>query len=171
MRTTTTRIRRLCAAACAAPLLVLAGAAGAGATAPTTVPAAAFAAPHAPRATSGEILQLVNAERAKENCPALKENSQLQEAAQSFADDAYKNKLQNHTGSDGSSPENRIQKAGYNASRTGENMYYGSTDAKDIVDWWIGSSGHHANMVDCRFTDTGVAVSGNYAVQVFAAPS
>ncbi|WP_438319340.1 CAP domain-containing protein [Streptomyces sp. HUAS TT3] len=49
--------------------------------------------------------------------------------------------------------------------------FNGSTDAKAAVDWWIGSSGHHANMVNCAFVDTGVGVSDNYAVQVFGTPA
>ncbi|WP_405881684.1 CAP domain-containing protein [Streptomyces sp. NBC_01136] len=167
MRTNTTRIRRLCAAACTAPLLVFAGAAGAGATAAATAPAAA---PGALQVTGGEILQLVNAERGKANCPALNENAQLTQAAKTFADDAEKNNLTNHTGSDGSSPQQRIKEAGYNAGPTAENMAWGSTDAKKIVDDWMGSSGHRANIVNCALTDTGVAVSGKYTVQVFAAP-
>ncbi|MFG2294896.1 CAP domain-containing protein [Streptomyces sp. NPDC048603] len=64
-------------------------------------------------ATPGEILELVNAERAKSGCPALKENAQLAKAAQPFAEDASKNNLDDHTGSDGSSPEQRIAAAGY----------------------------------------------------------
>lgn len=167
MSTTTTRIRRLCAAACAAPLLVFAGAAGAGATAAATSPADV---PRALQASPGEILQLVNAERAKANCPALHENGQLASAAKTFADDASKNNLTNHTGSDGSSPQQRIKEAGYTAGPTAENMAWGSTDAKQIVDNWIKSPGHHGNMVNCAYKDTGVAVSGKYAVQVFAAP-
>lgn len=164
---TTTRIRGLCAAACAAPLLVLAGAAAAGA-ATAVVPAAA---PGVVTATPGEILQLVNAERAKAGCPALKENAQLAKAAQTFADDAAKNNLTSHTGSDGSTVPQRIKDAGYEARMFGENMFNGSTDAKAAVDWWTGSPGHRANMVNCAFVDTGVGVSGTYAVQVFATPS
>ncbi|MFG2119859.1 CAP domain-containing protein [Streptomyces sp. NPDC048710] len=158
MRTTTTLIRRLCAAACAAPLLFV-GAAGAGA-----------AVTLAPAASPGEILQMVNAERAKANCPALQENGQLTKAAQTFADDASKNHLTNHTGSDGSSYSQRIKDAGYNAGPAAENMSWGTTDAKTIVDGWMNSSGHRGNIVNCDYKDTGVAVSGDYAVQVFASP-
>ncbi|WP_432172362.1 CAP domain-containing protein [Streptomyces sp. Tue6028] len=168
---TSTRIRRLCAATCAAPLLVLAGAAGAGA-ATATVPATT---PNVVQATPSEILDLVNAERAKANCPALKENAQLTKAAQVFADDASKNNLTTHTGSDGSTDAQRVKDAGYNAKESigvGENMAWGSsTDAKSIVDGWIKSSGHHRNIVNCSYVDTGVAVSGKYAVQVFASPA
>ncbi|MEU7057802.1 CAP domain-containing protein [Streptomyces sp. NPDC046197] len=168
MRTTTTRIRRLCAAACAAPLLVLAGAVGAGATAAAPAPASV---PRALQASPSEILQLVNSERAKANCPALKENAQLTKAAQTFADDASKHNLTNHTGSDGSTVQQRIKDAGYNAGPTAENMSWGTTDAKQIVDGWLKSTkGHKETILNCSYTDTGVGVSGNYAVQVFASP-
>ncbi|MFD8412120.1 CAP domain-containing protein [Streptomyces sp. NPDC059650] len=53
----------------------------------------------------------------------------------------------------------------------GENMFNGRTDAKAAVDCWIGSSGHHANMVNRAFVHTGVGVSGHDAVQVFGTPA
>ncbi|WP_063886411.1 CAP domain-containing protein [Streptomyces sp. NRRL S-31] len=156
---TTTRLRCLCAAACAAPLL-FGGAAG-----------AAAATAVAPAASPSEILQLVNAERQKAGCQALSENGQLTKAAQVFAEDASKNHLTNHTGSDGSSYSQRIKDAGYTGARAeAENMAWGSTDANTIVSGWMKSAGHHRNIVDCDFKDTGVAVSGDYAVQVFATP-
>ncbi|MFF7352831.1 MULTISPECIES: CAP domain-containing protein [Streptomyces] len=159
MRITTTLTRRLCATACAVPLL-LTGAAGAGA-----------AVNLAPAASPGEILQLVNAERAKANCPALHENAQLTKAAQTFADDASKNHLTSHTGSDGSSYTQRIKDAGYNAGPSSENMSWGTTDAKTIVDGWMNSQkGHRETILNCSYKDTGVAVSGDYAVQLFASP-
>ncbi|MCX4457730.1 CAP domain-containing protein [Streptomyces sp. NBC_01340] len=168
MRTKSNRIRRVCVAACAAPLLVLTGAAGAGAAATVTVPAAV---PRALQATPGEILQLVNAERAKADCPALHENAQLTQAAKVFADDADKNNITTHTGSDGSTYQQRIKEAGYNAGPAAENMAWGSsTDAKEVVDGWMKSAGHKGNILNCSFTDTGVAVSGKYKVQVFATP-
>jgi uncharacterized protein YkwD len=146
---------------------VLTGAAGAGAAATATVPASV---PRALQTSPGEILQLVNAERAKANCPALHENAQLTHAAKVFADDADKNNITTHTGSDGSSPQQRIKDAGYNAGPSAENMSWGDTSAKQVVDGWMGSGGHKGNIVNCSFTDTGVAVSGKYSIQLFAAP-
>ncbi|MFK0020372.1 CAP domain-containing protein [Streptomyces sp. NPDC090798] len=168
MRTKSNRIRRVCVAACAAPLLVLTGAAAAGAAATVTVPAAV---PRALQTSPGEVLQLVNAERAKAGCPALHENPQLTHAAKVFADDADKHNITSHTGSDGSSPQQRIKDAGYNAGPSAENMSWGDTSAKQVVDGWMSSTrGHKDNIVNCSFTDTGVAVSGKYTVQLFAAP-
>ncbi|MGW1506284.1 CAP domain-containing protein [Streptomyces mirabilis] len=146
---------------------MLTGAAAAGAAATATVPAAA---PRALQTSPGEVLQLVNAEREKANCPALHENAQLTHAAKVFADDAAKNNLTDHTGSDGSTPQTRIKEAGYNAGPSAENMSWGDTSAKQVVDGWMGSAGHKGNIVNCSFKDTGVAVSGKYTIQLFAAP-
>lgn len=167
MRTKSNRIRRVCVAACAAPLLVLTGAAAAGAAATVTVPAAA---PRALQTSPGEVLQLVNAEREKAGCSALHENAQLTAAAKVFAEDAAKNNLTTHTGSDGSTPQTRIKEAGYNAGPSGENMSWGKPDAKGVVDGWMGSGGHKGNIVNCSYTDAGTAVSGKYTVQLYAAP-
>ncbi|MFF3136614.1 CAP domain-containing protein [Streptomyces mirabilis] len=167
MRTKSNRIRRVCVAACAAPLLVLSGAAAAGAAATATVPASV---PRALQTSPGEILQLVNAERAKANCPALHENAQLTHAAKIFADDAAKHNLTDHTGTDGSTPQTRIKEAGYKAGPSAENMSWGDTSAKQAVDGWMNSASHKGNILNCSFTDTGVAVSGKYSIQLFAAP-
>ncbi|MFF7594044.1 CAP domain-containing protein [Streptomyces mirabilis] len=168
MRTKSNRIRRVCVAACAAPLLVLSGAAAAGAAATVTVPASV---PRALQTSPGEVLQLVNVEREKVHCPALHENAQLTHAAKVFADDAAKNNITTHTGSDGSSPQQRIKDAGYNAGPSAENMSWGDTSAKQVVDGWMTSGkGHKDNILNCSFKDTGVAVSGKYTVQLFAAP-
>jgi uncharacterized protein YkwD len=126
--------------------------------------------PRAPQTSPGEILQLVNAERAKVNCPALHENAQLTHAAKVFADDAAKHNLTDHTGSDGSTPQTRIKEAGYNAGPSAENMSWGDTSAKQAVDGWMNSGAHKGNILNCSFTDTGVAVSGKYSIQLFAAP-
>ncbi|MGW1756769.1 CAP domain-containing protein [Streptomyces mirabilis] len=146
---------------------MLTGAAAAGAAATVTVPAAA---PRALQTSPGEVLQLVNAEREKANCPALHENAQLTQAAKVFAEDAAKNNLTDHTGTDGSTPQTRIKEAGYNAGPSAENMSWGDTSAKQVVDGWMGSGGHKGNIVNCSFKDTGVAVSGKYTIQLFAAP-
>ncbi|WP_406184998.1 CAP domain-containing protein [Streptomyces sp. NBC_01006] len=173
MKTRTRSLRRLSVAACAVPLLLTGVAAG---TAAAAAPAAApQSAPATLRAISaGEILTLVNAERAKvPNCPALVANAQLTQAAQTHADDMAKNNLTGHTGSDGSNETARLDKVGYKWGAWGENVSGpGYADAAATVNGWMTSSSgiHKANILNCNFTETGVGVSGDRAVQVFAKP-
>jgi uncharacterized protein YkwD len=171
MRTTNHRIRRACAAACAAPLLVVGVAATAGAAQATASPASVPRAVQA--STPGEILALVNQARAQAGCDPLKEDPRLMAAAQAHADDMTKNNITSHTGSDGSSYLDRMQKAGYNPQGpSSENMSWGHPNAKSHVDGWLNSTkGHREAMLNCTYVETGIGTSGDNAVQLFAVKS
>ncbi|MGW1894990.1 CAP domain-containing protein [Streptomyces sp. NPDC002004] len=172
MRTTNHRIRRVCAAACTAPLLVLGAAVAA---APATVIAPQASVTRAVEESSpGEILALVNAERAKVGCDPLKEDSRLMQAAQAHADDMAANGLTGHTGSDGSSDLTRMERAGYSpAGRSAENVSGpGYNSSKAHVDGWMASNrGHRDTILNCEFKETGIGTNGQYAVQLFAVRS
>ncbi|MGW1891048.1 CAP domain-containing protein [Streptomyces sp. NPDC002004] len=173
MRIKSHRIRRLCVATCAAPLLVYTGA--------TAATAAAVAAPvgtqssvrsAVQQASANDIFALVNEEHEKAGCPALKENAKLTEAAKIHAEDMSKNNLTSHDGSDGSDVPDRLQRVGYSYSAWGENVSGPGYDtAADHVRGWMNSDPHRRTIQSCEFTETGVAVSGDRAVQVFAKPS
>lgn len=167
MKTRSHRIRCIAVAACAAPLL-LAGAGAAGAVTTAAHPAAQGVVQ---QASASEILSLVNAEREKAGCQPLAENAQLTKAAQDHAADMAKNNLTGHTGSNGSTVPQRIEEAGYTWGSWGENVSGPGYDtAKAHVDGWLNSPAHKADMLRCSYTETGVAVSGDRAVQVFATP-
>lgn len=161
MRTGTRRVRRLLLAACAAPLLFTGAAGVAVASAPDTVR----------DSNAGEIVTLVNAERAKADCPALTVNPKLTQAAQAHADDMARNNLTGHTGSDGSNEQTRLDRVGYKWRAWAENVSGpGYADSKAHVAGWMGSDVHKGNILNCSFTETGVGVSGDRAVQMFATP-
>jgi uncharacterized protein YkwD len=154
-------------------LLVLTGAAGAGAVAATTPTGAApLGRPGvSEQSSASEILSLVNEERTKAGCSALKENSKLTQAAQTHANDMAAHHLTGHTGSDGSNEETRLDRVGYKWSGWGENVSGpGYDSAKAHVDGWLGSPAHKRAMLNCSFTETGVGTSGQYAVQMFGTP-
>jgi uncharacterized protein YkwD len=82
-----------------------------------------------------------------------------------------------HTGADGSSPMQRVTRAGYTWKIAGENLALGRMTAREAVDGWLASPGHCANIMDPRFTETGIALAvgrgrdrPTYWVQTFAAP-
>ncbi|MEV7723425.1 CAP domain-containing protein [Streptomyces sp. NPDC087917] len=173
MRTRNRWIRCVCAAACTAPLLVMGGAAAASAV-PVSAAASVSASvtPLTVRASSpGEILSLVNAERAKAGCEPLKADPRLMQAAQAHADDMAANGLTGHDGSDGSSALSRMEKAGYSpAGQSSENVSGpGFDSSKADVDGWMASErGHRAAILNCAFKETGIGTSGQFAVEVFA---
>ncbi|MFD8951771.1 CAP domain-containing protein [Streptomyces xanthophaeus] len=111
----------------------------------------------------GKVLQLVNEARTAAGCQPLTVDPKLTAAAQEYANDT----TTSHKGSDGSSVEDRLKKAGATFSASAENIAWGSGDEKVHVDGWLASTGHAGNIKNCNFTKTGVAVAGDRIVQVF----
>ncbi|MFJ3880202.1 CAP domain-containing protein [Streptomyces sp. NPDC090077] len=172
MGTRNTRLRRVCAAACTAPLLLLGGVAFAGAA--HAAPYTATVTRAVQQSSPGEILALVNAERAKANCEPLKEDPRLMQAAQAHADDMAANNLTAHDGSDGSTALSRMQRAGYDPmGPSAENVSGpGYDSSKAHVDGWMASDrGHRATILNCQYKETGIGTNGQFAVELFAVQS
>ncbi|HEX2864806.1 MAG TPA: CAP domain-containing protein, partial [Deinococcales bacterium] len=88
-------------------------------------------------------------------------NSKLEAAALTHTQDMVKNNYFDHIGSDGSNPGTRATAAGYNWYTIGENIAAGYPDAASVMDGWLRSPGHCANIMNPNFKDIGVAsVSG-----------
>jgi uncharacterized protein YkwD len=103
-----------------------------------------------------QILDLVNQERAKVGADPLRINAQLDQAADLHTQDQANMDKMSHTGSNGSTMSERIQDAGYQYSTAGENVAAGYSDAEAVVDGWMGSSRHRANILNDNFDDLGV---------------
>ncbi|MFF3502997.1 CAP domain-containing protein [Streptomyces sp. NPDC003247] len=118
-------------------------------SAPVTVSAEAQAA--------AEVLKLVNEERSKVGCSALSANSALAGLAQSFSEDMAARGFFDHTDPDGATPWDRAAKAGI-SDLGGENIARGQADAAAVMEAWMNSPGHRANILNCDFTTLGVGV-------------
>lgn len=103
-----------------------------------------------------QIVKLTNEERAKEGCPALKSNRKLNRAAQQHSNDMMQNGFFSHTGSDGSSVGNRVREMGYSYRRVAENIARGYRSPEAVMEGWMNSSGHRANILNCSLTEIGV---------------
>lgn len=123
------------------------------------------------------LLLLVNEQRAqgclcgdKEMAPTnpLSWNETLEEAAQIHSDDMYDNSHFDHTGTDESTPPQRLQRVGYKYTTWGENISYNYYTEESTTRAWINSPPHCRNIMNPSFTEMGVARSGNYWTQVFA---
>lgn len=114
-----------------------------------------------------------NAERTAAGRSPLTLSSPLTQAAQAHAEDLARRRTLSHTGADGSSVADRVTRRGYRYRRVGENVAFqgGYRDAVQVVDNWMNSSGHRANILQSDFTEIGIgyAASGDrhYFVQVF----
>ncbi len=103
----------------------------------------------------GEIVSLINKARTDAGLPALNVNAQLAAAAQGHSNDMACFGLLSHSGSNGSTPLQRIAAAGYSASFA-EEMIYASGYPQDAFDWWMGDPTHRDIILDTRVTDIGV---------------
>ncbi|MEU1464219.1 CAP domain-containing protein [Streptomyces sp. NPDC005727] len=108
-------------------------------------------------AVEAEVLKLVNEERAKVGCSALSANSSLTALAEAFSDDMAARGFFDHTDPDGATPWDRAAKAGI-TDLGGENIARGQTDAAAVMDAWMNSPGHRANILNCDFKTLGVGV-------------
>ncbi|GAT80161.1 hypothetical protein STXM2123_863 [Streptomyces sp. F-3] len=121
---------------------------------------------------AARIVELVNSERAKAGCSPVKPNAALTEAARAHSEDMAAHRNMSHTGSDGSSPGDRLTRAGYDWRTYGENVAYGYSTPEQVMAGWMSSSGHRANILNCSFTEIGVGLAqpGHYWTQDFGAP-
>src|SRR5271157_2040061 len=85
--------------------------------------------------------------------PPLAWDPDLAAAAQAHSQDMATNQFQSHTGSDGSTPDQRMQQAGYtNASSTGENAFAYASSIDEamqafLIDWGVPDAGHRRNIL------------------------
>ncbi|MCL8016111.1 CAP domain-containing protein [Streptomyces sp. AS02] len=108
-------------------------------------------------AAAAEVLSLVNEERAKVGCSAVSANSSLADLAQDFSEAMADRGFFDHTDPDGASPWDRAAKAGI-TDLGGENIARGQSDAAAVMEAWMNSPGHKANILNCDFKTLGVGV-------------
>jgi uncharacterized protein YkwD len=143
--------------------------------------------PREAAAISQRVLELTNKARASgRECgrepfaaaPPLTLAPLLEKAAMAHSKDMAMHDLFDHKGSDGSSPSDRVTRAGYKWRMIGENLASGVTTADEVVSGWLSSPHHCENIMGPRFTQMGVAYyydkksnGGIYWTQVFGTPA
>ncbi|AKN73252.1 RNA polymerase [Streptomyces sp. PBH53] len=127
----------------------------------------------APAGTVAQVVALVNKERAAAGCGPVTEDPQLDRAAQGHSDDMAARGFFDHTDPDGDGPGERITAAGYRWSTYGENIAKGQQTPQAVMDSWMNSPGHRANILNCSFKNIGVGVhdgaGGPWWTQAFGA--
>lgn len=128
-----------------------------------------------------QLEKLINDERAKSGLPALTVNAQVAAAAKAHAADMLCNNSLSHTGSDGSTPQDRVKKAGFTASLVLEELFalhpaYGG-NPQAAIDWWMNNPTAKADLLNKDASVLGVAyvsseksMLGGYFVVVLAKP-
>lgn len=123
------------------------------------------------------VLELTNEIRAKHGLRPLRMSAKLSEAATWMAEDMASYDYFDHTDRLNRKLGNRLQDFGYAYSLAGENIATGSLSPEKVVEGWMNSPGHRANILRAEFAEIGIGYSGNgrgyfrdYWVQNFAAP-
>ncbi len=116
-----------------------------------------------------EVVRLVNEERAKRGLPALTYNWELSRVARYKSQDMKDNKYFSHTSPVYGTPFQMMKNFGITYRSAGENIARGQKTPQAVVNAWMNSSGHRANILNPSFTQMGVGyvASGNYWTQMF----
>jgi uncharacterized YkwD family protein/spore coat assembly protein SafA len=124
------------------------------------------------RALETEVIRLVNAERAKVGRSALAENSKISNVARIKSNDFIKNHYFSHTSPTYGTPFDMLKSFGITFSAAGENIASGQRTAAEVMQTWMNSSGHRANILSSTYNQIGVGVARDssgklYWTQIF----
>ena len=110
--------------------------------------------------TKSKVVSETNVQReANGGLPPLLENAKLNAAAKAKADDMFLKQYFEHISPSGMGPGELVKNHGYDYVVTGENLILGNfKDEKEMVQAWMDSPGHRANILNKRFSEIGVAV-------------
>ncbi|MGH3738296.1 MAG: CAP domain-containing protein [Micromonosporaceae bacterium] len=109
-------------------------------------------------ALEAAVIDLVNAERDKSGCGAVRLEVKLRTASRRHSADMAAHNEMSHTGSDGSSPWDRAGRAGYDHAMS-ENVAMGYRTAEAVMEGWMNSKGHRDNILNCEAKAVGVGLA------------
>jgi uncharacterized protein YkwD len=102
-------------------------------------------------------VNLTNTQRAQHGCSALRVDVHLRTAARAHSKDMHLRHYFEHNSLNGDTPWDRIKAAGYSQPGA-ENIAMGYATAKAVVDGWMKSPGHRANILNCSLKAVGIGV-------------
>lgn len=116
-----------------------------------------------------QVVNLTNQERAKAGLKALQIDTKLTQSAQAKSQDMKNKNYFSHTSLTYGSPFDQMKSMGITYKSAAENIAMGQRNAAEVVDAWMKSPGHKANIMNGSFTHIGVGLSdsGYYWTQQF----
>ncbi|WP_194913161.1 CAP domain-containing protein [Catenulispora rubra] len=108
-------------------------------------------------AYEAEVVTLTNDQRVAHGCPALRDDPRLRAAAIAHSVDMRARNYFAHNTPDGVTPWTRIEAQGY-SDPSAENIAMGQQTPQSVVDAWMNSPGHRANILNCSSKAIGVGV-------------
>ena len=120
-------------------------------------------------AYENKVLELVNAERAKQGLKPLEMDESVRNVARLKSQDMKKNNYFSHTSPTYGTPFEMLKKYGISYKSAGENIAQGYQTPEQVVKGWMNSSGHRANILNASYTHIGIGyeADGNYWTQMF----
>jgi uncharacterized YkwD family protein len=120
-----------------------------------------------PQRYAAEVANLVNQERAKAGLKPLTVSDKLSALAMQKASDMYQNHYFSHISPTYGSPFDMMQKEGFSFTYAGENIAEGQTSPQQVMQDWMNSPGHRANILNSHYDTIGVAYDHGVWVQEF----
>ena len=116
-----------------------------------------------------EVIRLVNEIRVQNGLSALTYNWELSRVARYKSQDMVDNRYFSHTSPTYGTPFQMIRSFGLSYRSAGENIAYGQRTPQAVVNAWMNSSGHRANILSSSYTQIGVVyvANGHYWTQRF----
>ena len=114
-----------------------------------------------------EVIRLVNVERAKHGLAPLTEDATLTRTARMKSQDMRDNRYFDHNSPTYGSPFDLMKAQGVRYRTAGENIAMGYATPEAVVNAWMNSPGHRANILNASYTKIGVGYIGNYWTQHF----
>jgi len=120
-------------------------------------------------AYESEVIRLVNEIRKENGLKTLTANWELSRVARYKSQDMVDNRYFSHTSPVYGSPFQMIRAFGLSFRTAGENIAYGQRTPQAVVNAWMNSSGHRANILNASYTQIGVGyvANGHYWTQMF----
>lgn len=120
-------------------------------------------------AFESEVIRLVNEIRVQNGLKPLTANWELSRVARYKSQDMVDNRYFSHTSPTYGTPFQMIKAFGLSYRTAGENIAYGQRTPQAVVNAWMNSSGHRANILNSSYTQIGVGyvANGHYWTQMF----
>ena len=106
-----------------------------------------------------QVRELVNEERRKLRLRPLMGHPVLDRVAQNYAQDMFERGFYGHTSPEGESVRDRVVRIGYKPARVAENLGSGQTTVEQVMEGWMASPGHRANILHRRLREIGTGVA------------
>ncbi|MGW7002230.1 sigma-70 family RNA polymerase sigma factor [Streptomyces sp. NPDC054933] len=126
---------------------------------PTPPPSSTPPATPTPPSLEQQLIELINAERAKSGCRPLHVDPKLHTAAQQHSEDMAAHRYFDHVDLEGGHADSRITAAHYQWSTWGENLDRNTKTPGDVLNDWLDGAIHQQNILNCQFTDAGVGTA------------